>query len=156
MKLAEALAERADAVRKLEELRARIEANATFQEGETPTEDAAVLLREADAALAALEVLMRRINLTNTAARLADGRSLTDALARRDTLRLKHSIWVQAANAASGTRMRGWGRQLRSELATLSALDVPALRGQTDAISQELRKLDLQIQEANWKVDLVD
>lgn len=155
MKLAEALAGRADAVRKLNELRARIEANATYQEGETPTEDAATLLREAEAVTATLEALMRRINQTNTVATLADGRTITEALARRDALRLRHSLLVGAADAASGTRLRGFGRQLRSELATVTALDVPQLRAQADEVSKELRTLDLMVQEANWKVDLV-
>lgn len=156
MKLAEALAARADAVRKLNELRGRIEANATYQEGETPTEDATALLREAEATTEALETLMRRINQTNTVATLADGRTITEALARRDALRLRHSLWVAAADAASGDRMRGYGRQLRSELATVVALDVPRLRAQADEVSKELRTLDLLVQEANWKVELAD
>lgn len=156
MKLAEALAARADAVRKLNELRGRIEANATYQEGEAPTEDAAVLLREAEVTTAALETLMRRINLTNTVATMTDGRTITAALARRDALRLRHSLLAAAADAASGTRMRGFGRQLRSELATVVALDVPQLRVQADEVPKELRTLDLMVQEANWQVDLVD
>jgi hypothetical protein len=155
MKLAEALAQRADALRKLEELRTRIEANATYQEGETPAEDATVLLREADQVVAGLEGLIRRINRTNTTATLADGRTLTDALARRDVLRLKHSLWTKAAAAATG-HGRSFGRQLRSELVTLSALDVTALRSEADAVAQELRTLDLQVQEANWQVDLAE
>ena len=155
MKLAEALAGRADAVRKLNELRTRIEANATYQEGEAPTEDATVLLHEAEATTVVLEALMRRINQTNTIATLADGRTITEALARRDALRLRHSLLVGAADAASGSRMRGYARQLRSELATVAALDVPRLRAQADEVSKELRALDLMVQEANWKVDLV-
>lgn len=43
MKLAEALALRADAARRAEQLRARIAASARYQEGETPAEDATVL-----------------------------------------------------------------------------------------------------------------
>lgn len=156
MKLAEALAARADAVRKLNELRSRIEANATYQEGEAPAEDAAALLREADATTSGLETLMRRINQTNTVATLTDGRTITAALARRDALRLRHSLFSDAADAASGTRLRGYGRQLRSELATVVALDVPALRAQADEVARELRALDLMVQEANWQVDLVD
>ena len=155
MKLAEALAARADAVRKLTELRARIEANATHQEGELPTEDAAELLREADATASTLETLMRRINLTNTTATMADGRTITAALARRDALRLRHSLLAAAADAASGTRTRGYLRQLRSELATVVALDVPQLRAQADEVARELRALDLMVQEANWQVELV-
>ncbi|NYF59172.1 DIP1984 family protein [Micromonospora purpureochromogenes] len=44
MKLGEALADRADATRRVEQLRGRITANARFQEGETPAEDAGALL----------------------------------------------------------------------------------------------------------------
>jgi hypothetical protein len=52
VKLAEALSLRADATRRVEQLRTRIVANARFQEGEEPTEDAAALLAEASAVLA--------------------------------------------------------------------------------------------------------
>jgi hypothetical protein len=156
MKLAEALAQRSDAVRRIEQLRSRIADNATFQEGETPAEDPAALLREADATVAALEELTRRINQTNATAALDDGVTVTAALARRDALRMRHSTLAKAAEAASKTGSLGWGRQLRSELATVSALDVPALRRQADAVAQELRALDLKIQEADWKVELAE
>jgi hypothetical protein len=69
VKLAEALSLRADATRRVEQLRARIVANARFQEGEEPTEDAAALLGEAGAVLDELEDLIRRINRTNAAPR---------------------------------------------------------------------------------------
>src|SRR6478735_2300048 len=55
VKLAEALAERAAAVRRVEQLRSRVEASARYQEGETPAEDAARLLAEADEVLDSLE-----------------------------------------------------------------------------------------------------
>ena len=51
MKLAEALTARADLQRRIEQLRARITANARYQEGEEPAEDAAALLGEAEADL---------------------------------------------------------------------------------------------------------
>jgi hypothetical protein len=51
VKLAEALALRADATRRIEQLRTRIVANARFQEGEEPAEDAQALLAEAGAVL---------------------------------------------------------------------------------------------------------
>ncbi|MCZ2524767.1 hypothetical protein ODJ75_08740 [Streptomyces sp. HB2AG] len=57
VKLAEALAERADTTRRVEQLRSRIVGNARFQEGETPPEDAAQLLTEAGEALDRLETL---------------------------------------------------------------------------------------------------
>jgi len=156
MKLAEALAARADATRRVAQLRTRIKANATFQEGETPAEDANALLVEAATALDGLEVLMRQINLTNATVRLAGGGTLTDALAKRDVLRLRHSLLAEAAEAGSSQKGLGWGRQLRSELRTETALDVPGLRRQADAVALELRQLDLAIQEANWQVTLID
>lgn len=44
MKLAEALSLRANAARRIEQLRSRIVSNARYQEGEEPAEDAAALL----------------------------------------------------------------------------------------------------------------
>src|SRR5690349_9165687 len=98
MKLAEALALRADAARRVEQLRARIAASARYQEGEAPAEDAGALLAEAAEALGTLESLIRRINRTN-AVTVVDGQTLTDALARRDVLRLRHGLVTSAANA---------------------------------------------------------
>jgi hypothetical protein len=46
MKLAEALALRAEVTRRIDQLRARIMDNARHQEGEQPTEDAASLLAQ--------------------------------------------------------------------------------------------------------------
>jgi hypothetical protein len=67
MKLAEALALRADSRRRLEQLRGRITGNARYQEGTEPAEDAAALLAEADEVLDELEALIRRVNRTNAA-----------------------------------------------------------------------------------------
>ncbi|MEV5378957.1 MULTISPECIES: DIP1984 family protein [Streptomyces] len=156
MKLAEALAERAEATRRVEQLRARVVSSARYQEGETPAEDAAQLLAEAGEALETLESLIRRINRTNAAARIGQDGTLTDALARRDVLRLRHAVVTSAADAAAGTGERGYGRQLRSELMMLSALPVAELRAQADVLAREIREIDVRIQRANWEVDLLD
>ncbi|MGI5176651.1 DIP1984 family protein [Dactylosporangium sp. CA-152071] len=154
MKLAEALALRADAARRVEQLRARITGSARFQEGETPAEDAAALLAEAGAVLDELESLIRRINRTNAATPLGDG-TLTDALARRDVLRLRHSVVTAAASAAAGEGQRGY-RQLRSELKMLSALPVADLRAEADDVARQLREVDTAVQRTNWEADLLD
>jgi hypothetical protein len=62
-------------------------ANARFREGEEPTEDAASLLAEASAALDGLEDLIRRINRTNAATRIAPDGNITDALACNNRVR---------------------------------------------------------------------
>ena len=157
MKLAEALAERADAARRVEQLRSRIVSNARYQEGEEPAEDASALLLEAGQVFEQLETLIRRINRTNAAAEIEPGVTITDALARRDVLRLQHAVISAAADAAAG-RDHGGGftRQLRSELKMLAALPVAELRAQADTLARDLRELDVRIQRSNWEVDLVD
>ncbi|WP_312173442.1 DIP1984 family protein [Microbacterium sp.] len=152
MKLAEALTARADLQRRIEQLRVRITANARYQEGEEPAEDAAALLVEADSDLARLRDLIRRINATNSRLDLGADGTMTDALAARDVLRLRHSLLVDAAAAASGASTVF--RQMRSELRQLAALPVADLRAQADAAAKELRELDNRIQQANWTREL--
>jgi hypothetical protein len=155
MKLAEALALRSDAQKQYLQLRARAQATARYQEGEVPAEDAAVLLAEADRALETLEDLIRRINRTNAVADLSPGTTLTDALARRDVLRLRHALFTNVADAGAGAGTAG-GRQMRSELRVLSAVPVDELRTTADDIAKQLREVDLRIQEKNWEVELLD
>jgi hypothetical protein len=137
MKLAEALSLRANAVRRIEQLRSRIVSNARFQEGEEPAEDAVALLAEAGEVLSEYEMLIRRINRTNAATEIGADDTLTDALARRDALRLRHSVLTAAADAAAGTNQPGYARQLRSELKMLSALPVAELRARADDVARE-------------------
>jgi hypothetical protein len=154
MKLAEALALRAEAVRRIEQLRGRIVDNARYQEGEEPAEDAAALLAQTGQVCADLESLIRRINRTNASAQMGAG-TITDALARRDVLKLRHGITTAAADAAAG-RERGWNRQLRSELTFISALPVHDLRTRADDVARQIRELDTDIQRTNWEVDLLE
>ncbi|MFJ8771397.1 DIP1984 family protein [Streptomyces microflavus] len=120
--------------------------------GETPAEDAAQLPAEAGEVLSTLETLIRRINRTDATVEMGPDGTLTDALARRDVLRLRHSV----VTAAAGSGERGYGRQLRSELMMLSALPVAELRGQADVLAREIREVDVRIQRTNWEVDLLD
>ncbi len=153
MKLAEALALRAEAARRIEQLRARIVDNARYQEGEEPAEDASRLLVQSSQACAELESLIRQINRTNASSQLGAG-TITDAIARRDVLKLRHGIITAAADAAAG-RQRGWNRQLRTELTFISALPVAELRAQADDVARQIRELDTDIQRVNWEVDLL-
>jgi hypothetical protein len=156
VKLGEALTVRADAARRVNQLQARIVASARFQEGEEPAEDAAALLAEAGGALDELEQLIRRINRTNAVAVMGSAGTITDALARRDALRLRHVLLTSAADAAAGKNRAGAVRQLRSELKMVAALPVSQLRAEADTIARELRELDVRLQQANWEVELLD
>ena len=149
MKLAEALILRADLQTRQEELRGRLTANALVQEGEAPAENPAELIRELERNSEQLESLISRINLTNAAV-CVEGKTLTELLARRETLSQRISILRSLLEAASRTVMRG----SRMEVKVHSAVDVALLRTQTDALSEQLRKLDTAIQASNWQADL--
>jgi hypothetical protein len=156
MKLAEALAVRSDASKRFEQLRSRAEANARYQEGEPPAENAGELLAEADRVLAELEDLIRRINRTNAATMLDEQMTVTDAIAHRDVLRLRHALYTSVADAASGRSRPGMVRQMRSELRYLSAVTVSELRAAADEAAKQHREIDVRIQQANWETDLAD
>ena len=68
------------------------------------------------------EDLIRRIDRTNVAAPFDDG-MVTDALAQRDVLQLRYSLFSSVADAATGKAM-GMPRQLRSD-PTLTAVGQP-------------------------------
>lgn len=155
MKLAEALAVRADAQKRLEQLRSRAADSARYQEGEPPAENAAQLLQAAREAIDEIEDLVRRINRTNSTTEVEAGVSITDAIARRDALRTSRSVVVAVADAASG-HQHDWGRQLRSELRFVTEVPVAELRGEADRLARDFRELDTKIQAANWATELLD
>ena len=152
MLLAEALIERSDAQRRLADLRQRVTDNALVQEGESPAEDPQLLLDEAGTLADRIAELLLDVNLTNTAARLPDGTSVTAALARRDALGLRIRLLVEAANAAARHSRRYTLREIRN----VAVLDVAALRAQADELVAERRELDVALQRVNWTTELVE
>lgn len=150
MKLAEALQERADLNRRLQQLRGRLGRNATAQEGEEPAEDPAQLLAEADSCTARLEELMARINLTNSTARVGE-ETLTQLIARRDALTLRISLYRDLLDSASDLA----ARVSRREIKIYSTVDVRTLQKRVDDMSRDLRLTDNALQQANWTVELL-
>lgn len=151
MKLAEALQERADLNRRIEQLRYRLNNNVLVQEGEKPLEDPAALLEELESSFTRLEWLIARINLTNCAVKV-EGRSLTELIARRDVLSLRAEAYRRLVEEAS----QNTHRATRTEIKILSAVDVPTLQRQADDASRELRLLDNTLQATNWTADLME
>ncbi len=150
MKLAEALIQRADIQKRLSQLRSRLSLNARVQEGEQSAEDPYALLKELHALTSQLESLIARINLTN--AKTMDGEeSMTALLARRDCLRMKVNTMRDFLDEASAIVMRG----TRSEVIVRSSVSVAELQKQVDAVSKELRDLDIRIQSLNWTTELI-
>lgn len=152
MRLAEALVLRADVRKRIEQVRERLKLSALVQEGDEPPEDPQELLDELRHLLEELTSLVRRINRTNLQTALADGRSLTDALAERDTLSLEHNVLQTTAEAASPKM----DRLARAEIRKVPTLKVATLRKQVDEVARRRRELDTRIQAANWTTDLLD
>lgn len=151
MKLAEALQERADLNRRIEQLRYRLSNNVLVQEGEKPLEDPAALLEELESSFTRLEWLIARINLTNCAVKV-EGRSLTELIARRDVLSLRADAYRRLVEEAS----QNTHRATRTEIKILPAVDVPALQKLADDASRELRLLDNTLQATNWTANLME
>lgn len=150
MKLAEALIERADLQRRLEQLKQRLNQNAQYQEGEEPAESPVSLLAEYRQVAAELEQLIVKINLANNRIQLENGQLMVEALAKRDRLKAEHNTLINLADAATQT----FDRYSRSEIKTLAAVDVKNIRKQIDEIAKQHRQLDTQIQQANWLNDI--
>jgi len=151
MKVAEALALRADLQKRLEQLKQRLVKNARIQEGDKPEEDPADLLTEFERCAQELTQLIQRINRTNSTARLAD-RSLADSLAERDVLKIRYNTHRELASAASIMQ----ARMTRSEVKFISTVSVAAIQRKVDDLAKQYRELDTRIQEADWTTTLLE
>ncbi|MFN8442325.1 MAG: DIP1984 family protein [Caldilineaceae bacterium] len=150
MKLAEALMLRADAQKRLEQLKIRLLNNAKVQEGDSPAEKPASLLEEAERVAVDLLNLIQRINQTNTSTQLEAGETIADAIARRDVLRLRQSLYRDLSAASMAVQQRF----SRSEVKFVSTIDIAEVQKQADTLARECRELDARIQSVNWQIDL--
>ena len=146
MKLAEALQERADLNRNIEQLKNRLSSNALVQEGEQPVECPENLKQELDASISRLSYLIARINRTNCQT-VVEGQTLTELIAQKDALSLKLHVY---AGSQISYRARN------TEIKIRSAFSVADWQKEIDRMSKELRRLDNRLQESNWKTDLVE
>lgn len=153
MKLAEALLERKRVKEEIAALRERIQHDARVQEGDRSVEDPEDLMGKTLELVGRLQRLTVAINKTNIAVRLPDGRTLMEAIAERDMLKLLHETAKGVADAAAGSRE--W-RLTRSEIKFVPTVDVAAWRRRADEYAKKYRELDAAIQAANWTCDLVE
>ena len=142
MKLAEALQERADLNRKIEQLKARLNNNVLVQDGEKPVEEPELLKQELDAAIARLSYLITQINLTNCATKV-DGQTLTELIAQKDALALKIHLYKDIVYTASQTAYRA----RNTEIKVKSAISVADWQAEIDKMAKKLRLLDNRLQE---------
>ena len=150
MKLAEALQERSDLNKFIEQLRSRLANNVIVQENEEPAEDPQTLIKELDSAVLRLEELMKRINQTNCMT-ISEGKSITELIAARDSLKVKIAVYKDIVSNASQTARRA----RMSEIRIISAVDVRKLQKKVDDMSKEFRVTDNKIQALNWSTELM-
>ena len=150
MKLAEALNLRADLKKRIAQLRSRLQSNAKVQEGDQPAENPYDLLKDLDENIIQLEELIRRINLTNCQTK-QDNNTISDMIARKDSLALKNSILRDLLSEASNKVERYSNKEIR----VLSTVKVTELQKDVDKIARELRELDTKLQGLNWTTDLL-
>lgn len=150
MKLAEALLLRADIQKKLASLQARAQKYAFVQEGEQPAEDPQVILQEVEAVANEFQRLVYNINRTNLRNTVKTGETLTEALALRDVLVLRHRILQGVIDASSKPPERYGVKEIR----WVATVDVGQLQALVDRLAKQIRELNAAIQEAGWRVEL--
>jgi hypothetical protein len=150
VKLAEALAERSDCQKRLEELRKRVLRSARVQEGEQPAEDSAELLLEMERLFSRQLELISAINRTNARTAFDERQTVSDAIAKRDVTGKRRDYLTSIAEAAS-TRQDRYSKSEVKFVATISVADV---QKQIDQLSKEFRELDTRLQELNWQTEL--
>ncbi|MBZ9692716.1 DIP1984 family protein [Clostridium sp. M14] len=151
MKLAEALNLRADLQKRIVSLKERLIRNAKVQEGDAPSEDPIILLKELDNNIVELEKLIKVINKTNSIT-YVENESIADIIARRDVIGLKLSILRIFVNTAS----EKIDRYSNKEIKILSTVDVTEKQAEVDNLSKEYRLIDTKLQGLNWTIDLVE
>jgi len=151
MKLAEALQERADINRNIEQLKNRLNNNVLVQEGEKTAEEPEKLKQELDASIERLAYLISRINLTNSQIKI-DGQTLTELIAKKDALSLKISTYKNIVYTGSQTSYRARNTEIKIK----PAIVVAEWQSEIDKMAKELRLLDNKLQESNWNTDLIE
>lgn len=152
MKLAEALVLRSDLQTRIRQLENRLSRNARVQEGDKPAEDPEKLIHEFEQSTVELEQLIRNINKTNTHVEIEPGVTLTDALAARDILETRASMYRSLADEATISQ----DRYSRSELRFVSTVNIEDIQKKADGYSRMHRELDSKIQMTNWQADLLE
>ncbi len=147
MRLSEALIQRSDTQKRIQQLRSRLNRSARIQEGEQAPEDPEELLQELEQLINTFRTLAAQINQTNSRTHFDDGRTLTEVLAERDAIILHRQVLEGVIQVATG--MDGPRGYRMSQIKTFSTVNVRELQATIDSLSRRYRELDTRIQEIN-------
>lgn len=145
---------RARQAQRMNDLKGRIKANTTSQEGDSPAEDVAGLI---DAYLAtSREHMGLMVQIANTNAKTVvdeTGASLLDLLQQREWMIRERNLYGSTADGANPGQ--SLFRFARNEIKQVSNVDVPDLRRKEEELTERIRVLDAEIQKLNWATELV-
>lgn len=163
MLLAEALASRKSALKKIGDLEARIAASAVSYEDEKPDDKVADLLGEFYGLSEDFESLSTRINRTNNDITLHfDGRELSmmEAVALRESLLLRQRGLRRIADSIEQAQGRGrysyGGRRTKDELKQTVHLAPTTVRKDADKLSERIERLNVAMQSVNWTTEVIE
>lgn len=148
MKLAELLRNRSTLQTKGDELVARILNNVRSTDGESPSESSAALLIQLDEVYDELAHLVETINQVNVIQRGSDGASLSVLLTRRELLGRKIKVRKKAAQKAVDRDYHNEGRFVRN-------IDVATMYAEAESLSIDMQRVDAEIQQLNWSIEVV-
>lgn len=157
MKLAEAILERVEISKRVNDLLQLLRDNAVVQDGDKPLESPTQLLTDLVTCYGRLEEFNRRINLTNNSTPFGpaeDGKPLKicDALALREILDKE----IRELSSVAGAFKVNTSRYSNTEIKSVVTMDPKVIRTMVDTLKNKRKDIDRKIQEINWKVELLN
>lgn len=153
MTLGEALSQRKSLIGEIGDLRTRITTNVICPEDRTPDEDPDALWEQLKSKTDDLRLIVEKINTVNCTAKLPDGSTLTQALARRDMLTSLHRSTQDIIKAAKPSHY--YGSPKKDDVRDKINISISEMQKDAASYAQQRRVLDAQIQVLNWSTEVV-
>lgn len=158
MKIGEALNERKRLMNRIPELLKKLQACVTVVEGQAlnPAEPTAAQLKASlDSEMGALRELIISINRTNNATKLPGGLTIMEGIAMREHLKQAVSVYQGIASHIRPRTEKDYRDQERVKYVVAEGIHSANIKQSADRYSETWRKLDTELQQANWTTDII-
>ena len=154
MKLAEALSRRQELNQLISSQVSHMSENVTYNEDEEQTNTFVfpVAVAELERLHQELRTLIVAINVTNVQTILPSGYSIMETIAQRDSFK---ALAASYASLKTSTRYAYNRRTSHDELKFFNNFTSKDVDDLAQRASEQYRKLDLELQEANWTTELI-